>query len=159
MSEERAPYEVNETPRRMKPVPDTPRGRRALLLRTERIKRGITQYEIASKLGITRGGYAMYERAETDPSFDDLPTIALALEIGVKRFFPEEDWIGGRGNNPTLSEIDQCLPLSVDQDALLQIARLLSDVPPAARQAILHRVIGYVEGQVAHMCPPETDDE
>lgn len=56
----------------------------AQLLREERKKRGLTQQELASILGMGQGNVSMIERGEWNVSLDIVERIARALDMDVE---------------------------------------------------------------------------
>lgn len=65
-------------------------------LKTLRKTKGLTQKEIANRLGIARTTYAGYEQGEREPDYETLIKIADYFNVPV-------DYILGRSNDPVLS--------------------------------------------------------
>ena len=58
-------------------------------LREYRKRAGMTQEELANKIGISRTGYADLEKAGSGKTFEKLPLIAKALNLRIDDLFPE----------------------------------------------------------------------
>lgn len=56
-------------------------------IRAIRKKKGITQYELADKLGVTQRVISYYENARTNLSVDVIQKIAKALSVSQKKLF------------------------------------------------------------------------
>lgn len=57
-------------------------------LKGERVSRGLTQADMAKKLGLSRNGYAAKERGESDIGVDELAKICSILDISPMDIFP-----------------------------------------------------------------------
>ena len=62
----------------------------ATSLRHLRKTRGLTQSEIADKIGVSPSAYAMYERGEREPSIDKLIALADTLHVDLNVLFGRE---------------------------------------------------------------------
>lgn len=51
--------------------------------KTFRISRGLTQADMAQKLGVTPSAYAMYERGEREPSMETIISISNILQVDI----------------------------------------------------------------------------
>ena len=60
----------------------------AIRLRQARTEAGLTQTQLANKIGMTQGGYTNYENSKTEPSIATLKKIARTLKVSV-------DWLFG----------------------------------------------------------------
>ncbi len=58
------------------------------IIRSKREAEGLSQYELAKKLGITQTFLSEIERGRKNPSLEQFFKICEALEI---RFFPDEE--------------------------------------------------------------------
>ena len=64
--------------------------------KTLRIARGLTQAEMAQRLGVTPSAYAMYERGEREPGMETIVAISNILQVdinillGIKNPPPDE---------------------------------------------------------------------
>ncbi|CAG5161142.1 Repressor protein C2 [Streptococcus pneumoniae] len=56
---------------------------------TERLKKGLTQQQIADEIGVNRGSYSNWEKGKREPSFENLIKLADLLEVSL-------DWLFGR---------------------------------------------------------------
>lgn len=61
--------------------PSTERQRVATVLKDLRQKAGISQEELAPRVGLTLAGYRPYERGKRDLSFEQVPVFAGALNV------------------------------------------------------------------------------
>lgn len=61
-------------------------------LREERKKRGMTQQEVADKIGINRGSYSNWENGKREPTLDNIIKLANILDVTV-------DYLLGRSDN------------------------------------------------------------
>ncbi len=62
------------------------RSRVAAPLRKLREDLGLTQLQVAERLGLTEGGYRSYESGRSSPSLEDLPVLSAALGLPVDEF-------------------------------------------------------------------------
>ena len=62
-------------------------------IREYRLKRGLTQGQMAEKLGMTEANFSSYERGKSIPPGDKLNQIASILNVSV-------DYLLGRSNDP-----------------------------------------------------------
>jgi transcriptional regulator with XRE-family HTH domain len=60
-------------------------------IRSIRKKKGLSQYELAAKLGVTQRVVSYYERETTNLSVDVVAKIAKALGVPQKKLFELED--------------------------------------------------------------------
>ncbi|EUJ46209.1 helix-turn-helix transcriptional regulator [Listeria fleischmannii] len=58
-------------------------------LKDYRIKKELTQTEVASRIGVARTTYAMYEQGKRTPSFKIAKKIANTLEFNFEKFLDE----------------------------------------------------------------------
>lgn len=56
-------------------------------LKGERVSKGLTQADMAKKLGISRNGYAAKERGQSDIGVDELAKICSILNIDPTEMF------------------------------------------------------------------------
>lgn len=61
-----------------------------------RKKAGVTQGELAEKLGVTQGAVSQWENGDTKPSVELLPKLASVLGCTIDELFRTED--GGEAN-------------------------------------------------------------
>lgn len=59
-----------------------------------RLEMGLTQQELANKLGVSRSAVGMYEKGEREPDFETLETIADFFNVDM-------DYLLGRSNYST----------------------------------------------------------
>lgn len=58
-------------------------------LKELRLKKGLTQQQIADEIGVNRGSYSNWEKGKREPSFENLIKLADLLEVSL-------DWLFGR---------------------------------------------------------------
>ena len=66
-------------------------------LKTARNYAGITQREVASRLGITERAYQWWESGHNEPSLTNLVKLASFYSVSM-------DWLAGLTDNPTPAE-------------------------------------------------------
>ncbi len=62
-----------------------------LNIRVQRVKRGISQEELADMAGIARSTMGIVERGEQSPSLQTIAKIATALKIDIYKLFLFDD--------------------------------------------------------------------
>ena len=62
-----------------------------LKIRVQRVKRGISQEELADMAGIARSTMGIVERGEQSPSLQTIAKIATALKIDIYKLFLFDD--------------------------------------------------------------------
>ncbi|MCF3941602.1 helix-turn-helix domain-containing protein [Oceanobacillus alkalisoli] len=82
---------------------------RLILLRREK---GYSQYEVAERLGFSRGKLANYEQGTRQPDYDTLEIIADFYDVST-------DYLLGRTDNPSFPQEEE------QEDSLEQINKLL----------------------------------
>jgi len=58
-------------------------------IRQLRIEKGLTQIDVASKMGIDDSSYRKIESGRTNPTSRTLYKLAVALDVSVAELFPE----------------------------------------------------------------------
>ncbi|WP_433958886.1 helix-turn-helix domain-containing protein [Cytobacillus horneckiae] len=99
-------------------------GDRLKILRSER---KLTQEELASKIGVTRGTYAHYEINKRQPDYDTLIKLADFFEVSTDYLLKGEDFYSQAKNildNPDLQYAARDGEIS-EAEALDRIARIL----------------------------------
>lgn len=56
-------------------------------IREKRIEKGMTQADVAKKLGISQQAYSRYERGDREPSLKFIVDIAQAIDFNAGEFF------------------------------------------------------------------------
>lgn len=69
------------------------------LIKKARIEAGLTQAELAKKLGITPQVISQYERGVKNPKFETVAKIAAVLDIPAKKIY----YYKGLADNPTVT--------------------------------------------------------
>ncbi len=78
------------TPAKREPDTTTYAGRFAARLAELRQAAGLSQAELAERLGVRQSTVSLWETAARSPRFDQLPAIANALGgCTIEKFFPE----------------------------------------------------------------------
>ena len=73
-----------------------------------RKKRGLSQYQLADKLGFSRGQIANYEQGKREPDYQTLIKIAEFFDVST-------DYLLGATDNPARTEKDQKLKDFLEQ--------------------------------------------
>jgi transcriptional regulator with XRE-family HTH domain len=60
-------------------------------LATERKKKGMSQEDLASKLGVTRQAVSKWESGQSEPDITTLNKICDAFEISIQQFFADDE--------------------------------------------------------------------
>ncbi len=60
-------------------------------LATERKKKGMSQEDLASKLGVTRQAVSKWESGQSEPDITTLSKICDAFEISIQQFFADDE--------------------------------------------------------------------
>jgi len=76
-------------------------------LREYRKCAGMTQEELAKRIGISRTGYADLEKEGSGKTFEKLPMIAKALNLRIDDLFPEMDEPGAAAPEDDVNELDE----------------------------------------------------
>ena len=72
-------------------------------IKTIRKKRGLTQRELAEKLGTTPQNLAQYENNKRNPKYWTLQNIAEALQVNIKELLPDSDYNDLLGDKAALA--------------------------------------------------------
>jgi len=88
-----------------------------------RIKRGYTQNQIATKLGMTEANFSSYERGKSEPPSDKLNQISSILKVST-------DYLLGKTNDPLPRSKDH--EPEIDEETYM-IARKLKKLTPQNR--------------------------
>lgn len=85
-------------------------------LREARIRRGLTQAEVAEKLGVTRSVIARYESGINDPPSENISKLAEILGVSA-------DYLLGRTDNPTSSNGSGGPPIEEEFPEVVNVLR------------------------------------
>ena len=102
-------------------------GRRVRLFRRQR---GLTQAQLAERVGVSDNFIGMIERGRGHPTLETISGVAKALEVGLHDLFQEEERLGSTGE--VVEELNRLLEgRPVDQaELILAITKaVLSRVP------------------------------
>lgn len=106
--------------------------------------RGLSQYELANRLGYSRGQISNYEQGTRQPDLETLNKIADFFEV-------TSDYLLGRSNDPRLNA-DQQIEVNKEFKKLKEMISELPDGPEKSKviQRILDYTAGLVDGSKDH---------
>lgn len=122
------------------------------LLRELRLKKGVTQIELAKAIGVSNGNVGDWERGRSKPGYDALISLSRFFEISAGRLLE----LPPLPENPPACD---GIPLSQAEADLLAMFRLLDD---RAREDIFDYVNMKYEkatGEKGSIYSPYTDEE
>lgn len=90
-------------------------GKRLAELRNQK---GLSQYELAERLGFSRGKLANYEQGSRQPDYGTLEIIADFFNVSI-------DYLVGRSNTPNMSEQEEFKAFAENPD----LERWYKDLP------------------------------
>ena len=104
------------------------------VLRKVRKSRGVTQVQLAEKLGVTQATIARYEKGIMTPEVRRIAQVAKVLGVSVQELFeekevrpiPQSTRAHGNSRKAKMQELFEKLPPS-DQKAILKNAEWLAD--------------------------------
>lgn len=96
---------------------------------------GLSQTEVAAKLGITQAGYAAWERDPVALRPDQIEKLTEILNVSVDELFGKEDKNGRRGGGPV--------------GKARRLFEAVSKLPRSQQQHVLTVVEAFVEKKVA----------
>jgi transcriptional regulator with XRE-family HTH domain len=91
-------------------------------LRTYRRNAGLTQDNLASKIGRTAEAISNIERGKSLPTLETIVAISDALELPLREFFPGESFDGTVSQNRLKAEAEAMSLLRDLSDSRLQVA-------------------------------------
>jgi transcriptional regulator with XRE-family HTH domain len=100
-------------------------------IRKYRKAKGLTQTELAEKLGTTQFVITNYERGRNNPTAAKLPEIAKALGVGLDQLY------GLKGDDPKAEEKE-----GSGKRREAQIQKIFRELPPAKQRAVLEHAKG-----------------
>ncbi len=112
-------------------------------IRAARKHRGLTQAELAKRLGVTQSLIGQYERGLKRPKIDSLQSLAAALEVTVPWLLGDE--YGNTESQGTLYQAAQ-EPLS-GLEAILSNYAIASGLRDLALRPDLHAALRITEGE------------
>lgn len=95
-------------------------------IREYRLKRGLTQGQIAEKLGMTEANFSSYERGKSIPPGDKLKQIAELLDVST-------DYLLGQTDDPSIHR-EEYLP------EVRAIQRAAKNMTPKDRERMLNMI-------------------
>ena len=122
-------------------------------LREARVMRGLTQAQVASKIGVVANAYCSYENGKREPNFDKTRKIAKVLRVSADDLLeiesPKAD--ASESENSPFFGIDRELIEALSRSQKLQeLLQMLVDLPVTERKAMLGQITGYIKlSQVA----------
>ena len=75
-------------------------------IKAVRLKRGMSQQELADAIGVTKSTISKYEKGQREPKYNVLRAIAAALGVDWTDLIPAEDEVGS-SNLPSSSNINR----------------------------------------------------
>lgn len=96
-------------------------------IRTYRLKKGISQEELAFKSSLSTTYLGQIERAEKSPTVETLDKVANALDISIYDLFLFDEKIEDDNNNATLNKITAQLS-SMSQDEQTELLKIIKNV-------------------------------
>ncbi|MEW5423946.1 helix-turn-helix domain-containing protein [Amorphus sp. 3PC139-8] len=105
------------------------------MIRSRRIELGISQQDLATRIGVTFQQIQKYERGLNRVAANRLPALSDVLEVSYTFFFPDD-----------LAAADHPAVLS---DVSLKIARLTKDLSPDDQRTVYN----LVKDVAARLCP------
>lgn len=86
-------------------------------LRRVRESVGLTQKDVAQRVGITEAGYRHYEANRAKPAVDDLDSLAMALGLRSRELFERLGLIGGSDEEMGIGPSVYAIATSIDETA------------------------------------------
>lgn len=96
-------------------------------IRTYRLKKGISQEELAFKSSLSTTYLGQIERAEKSPTVETLDKVANALDISIYDLFLFDEKIEDDNNNTTLNKITAQLS-SMSQDEQSELLKIIKNI-------------------------------
>lgn len=96
-------------------------------IRTYRLKKGISQEELAFKSSLSTTYLGQIERAEKSPTVETLDKVANALDVSIYDLFLFDEKIEDDNNNATLNKITAQLS-SMSQDEQTELLKIIKNV-------------------------------
>lgn len=110
----------------------------ATIFKRLRTDRGLTQQELADKLGITKGAVSMYERGERRPNFEIAEAITDYFGVDLTYLIGTTDKITKLSGDDTDSNSGTFVEVELSELGLLKAYRHAGAETQAAIRAILH---------------------
>ena len=76
-------------------------------IKSVRLKAGLTQKELAKIIGVTKQTIINYEKGTTEPTWERLEEIALALNADIEDFFPYNEMGQAKGDFAWAEHMDR----------------------------------------------------
>lgn len=113
----------------------------AVIFKNLRKERGLTQQELADRLGTTKSTISMYERGERRPSFEIAEAITDFFGVDLSYLIGTTDKVtkltGTNADDEATEQGGAATLLSADERALIRAYRLASSDTRAAARAVL----------------------
>lgn len=103
-----------------------------------RLERGLTQEELAKRLGITKSTVSMYERGQRTPAFEIAETITDFFGVDLKYLMGTTDKIERISGDETDVNSGMFAEVTAEELALIKAFRHASEDTRAAVRSILH---------------------
>ena len=95
-----------------------------------RVAKGLTQFELAEALGMTRNQIAYYERASTNPSMEAVEKIAVFFGVSVGELFNDTSKTRSKPGPPS---------------QFVQLANRLEQLPRAKQKVVAEMLEGFLK--------------
>lgn len=103
-----------------------------------RLEKGLTQQELADKLGITKSAVSMYERGDRRPNFEIAEAITDFFHVDMNYLIGTTDKISKPAGDETDPAADKYLAVPLSEIELIEAYRHAGVETQAAIRAILH---------------------
>ncbi|MBA4543963.1 MULTISPECIES: helix-turn-helix domain-containing protein [Thermoactinomyces] len=110
-------------------------------LRLARKRKGWTQAQLASALGVKESTVNRYENGGRQPDFEQLTNIANLLEVSL-------EYLAGRSENPKIPERENDKDHvfdEIDTLCLHQLGDYTKKLPPQAQEQLREIIIAYLK--------------
>jgi len=109
----------------------------ARVFKSLRLERGLTQQELADRLGITKSTVSMYERGQRTPAFEIAETITDFFGVDLKYLLGQSDTVRRISGDETDVEGIK-VEITAEELAIIKAFRHASEDTRAAIRSILH---------------------
>lgn len=103
-----------------------------------RVDRGLTQQELADRLGITKSTVSMYERGNRTPNFEIAEQITNFFGVDLKYLMGSTDKVERISGDETDVQSGMFAEITAEEIALIKAFRHSSEDTKAAVRSILH---------------------
>ena len=107
-----------------------------------RIKHGLTQQQMADKLGVSRSTIGMYENGEREPNFETLELIADFFNVDMNYLIGKKSDVEDYYLNPETKQIAQEIYDNPDMRSLFDMSRKMTPERLKAHIALMKQLMG-----------------